>query len=399
MGNLIDRISRFRFLVLLVVLSALCCLLPSYAQGQSENFRGLGQQIGELVRENFYDSKRASAWASTYTNYADETDSLIAFAGLTKRALAELKTSHTDFYTPSDVEYYGLLSIFSEALGAEAVEFESIGADFTRDHFVRVVFAGGPAAQAGLRRGDKVLRVDGKDFDPVASFHGKGGQHVILTVERAPGQGAIELVATGRKANPKNEWLEAQKLGSKIIERAGKSIAYVPMFSCTGEEYASALQETIFQKFRDAVALILDFRDGWGGCSPNFVNLFSILPAVQIYTDRNGRQRSGDAQWRKPLYVLINSGTRSGKEVVAFTLKKHKLGMLIGERTAGAVMGGRCFLLPGNFLLYLATLDVLNDGQRLEGQGVAPDVEVPAALPFADGIDPQLEKALEIAAR
>lgn len=395
---MVDRKSRFTFVLLLVLLSAPYCLLPNRAQGQSEDFRGLAQEIVQLVRDHFYDSKRANAWASKHANYANQADNIVAFSGLTRRVLSELNTSHTDFYTPSNPEYYGLLSIYSQALGVEAVEFESVGADFTTDHFVRVVFAGGSAAQAGLHRGDKILRVDGKDFDAVASFRGKTGQPVTLTVERAPGKPAIEVAATVRKLNPKQEWLEAQRLGSRIIERRGRSIAYVPIFSCAGEEYVSALRESILQKFQNADALILDFRDGWGGCSPDFVNLFSPLPAVQIYTDRNGKQRNGDGQWRKSLYVLINNGTRSGKEVVAFTVKKHNLGTLIGERTAGAVMGGRCFLLRGNSLLYLASLDVLNDGQRLEGHGVLPDVVVPAVLPFTDGFDPQLEKALDIAA-
>ncbi len=393
------RVASSRILLrsVLVLLAASCCLLPARVRGQSESFPDLGRRIVELVHDNFYDSKRAEAWAAAHADYANQSASLLDFTQLTRRALAELKTSHTDFYTPLEPEYYGLLSIFGDALGVDSVEFEGIGADFTRDHFVRIVLAGGPAAQAGLRRGDKVLSADGKDFDPVASFRGKAGQHVTLSVERTAGLPAIEVLVTARKTHPKDEWLEAQQLGSRVIEHAGKMIAYVPMFSCAGDEYVYALQEAISERFQDAAALILDFRDGWGGCSPEFVNVLNPIPAVQSYIDRNGKQRSADAQWRKPLYILVNSGTRSGKEAVAFTVKKHKLGTLIGEKTAGAVMGGRCFLLPGNYLLYLATLDVLIDGERLEGRGVTPDIEVPAALPFADGSDPQLEKALETA--
>jgi carboxyl-terminal processing protease len=114
---------------------------------------------------------------------------------------------------------------------------------------------------------------------------------------------------------------------------------------------------------------------------------------------RNGKIRRLDTQWRKPLYILINGGTRSGKEMIAFAIKKHHLGTLIGQRTAGEVLGGSCYLLPDESLLYLAVADVRIDDQRLEGQGVSPDIEVPDDLPFAAGTDPQLEKALEIAAK
>src|SRR5207247_1320715 len=255
--------------------------------------------------------------------------------------------------------------------------------------------AGGPAEAAGLHRGDKVVLANDTEFDPVASFRGKDGRRVILTVERKPGERTINVPVIPRKVDPKQEWLEAQGTGSKIIERAGKKIAYVPMFSCTGDEYVEALRQAISQRFQEASALILDFRDGWGGCPPQFVNVFSPLPPIPVYTDRNSKQRNADAQWRKPLYILINGGTRSGKEEVAFAVKKHQLGILIGERAAGAVMGGRCFLLPDKSLLYIAELDVTVDGQRLEGRGVSPDVEVSDTLPFTGGFDPKFEKARE----
>jgi carboxyl-terminal processing protease len=112
-------------------------------------------------------------WASNHADYAAHADSLVAFAALTKRALSELKTSHTDFYTPLEPEYYALLSIFHEALGVDRVEWESIGADFTSDHFVRVVFAGGPADKAGLHRGDRIVMADDKEFDPWLHFEGR----------------------------------------------------------------------------------------------------------------------------------------------------------------------------------------------------------------------------------
>jgi carboxyl-terminal processing protease len=47
-------------------------------------------------------------------------------------------------------------------------------------------------------------------------------------------------------------------------------------------------------------------------------------------------------------------------------------------------------------LLYLAVVDVLVDGERLEGKGVIPDIEVPSPLEYAQGKDPQLEKAVEV---
>jgi carboxyl-terminal processing protease len=175
-------------------------------------------------------------------------------------------------------------------------------------------------------------------------------------------------------------------------------VGYAPLFSCAGDEYREALQDAIGRKLREARALVLDFRNGWGGCNPDFVNLFNASVPSLTSIGRDGKRRLFDPQWRGPLFVLINEGTRSGKEVVSYALKKHHLGTLVGQRTAGAVVGGSCFLLSDRSLLYLAVADSLVDGVRLEGVGVAPDVEVEDALPYAAGADPQLDRALELAA-
>jgi C-terminal processing protease CtpA/Prc len=51
-------------------------------------------------------------------------------------------------------------------------------------------------------------------------------------------------------------------------------------------------------------------------------------------------------------------------------------------------------------LLYVATQNlIMDDGTRLEGRGVEPDVEVPFDIPFAQGRDPQKERAVKEAAR
>jgi carboxyl-terminal processing protease len=110
--------------------------------------------------------------------------------------------------------------------------------------------------------------------------------------------------------------------------------------------------------------------------------------------DRDGTRTTFASSWRKPLAVLVDGGTRSGKEVVSRALQKNRRAVLVGERTAGAVVAGRILPLSDGSLLFLAVDDILVDGERLEGVGVVPDVQVPAALPFAEGKDPQLEAAL-----
>jgi carboxyl-terminal processing protease len=358
-----------------------------------------GDEIVRLVREHFFDRKVAEDWATRFAGYSRAADSDEKFVDVTRWVLGELKASHTGFFTTRDAKYYGLRAIFASALKVTTVEWDSPGADFTAEHFVRVVFAGGPAAKAGLRRGDKILQADGKVFHPVDSFRGRSGKPVILTVQRKADGLPIAIQITPRRIDPKREWLVAEENGAKLIARRGKRAAYVPLFSCAGDEYERALRELLSTRLRDADALILDVRDGFGGCNPQMVNVFNRAPAVLTYIDRKGQRRPFDPQWRKPLVVLINGGSSSGKEVFAHSIKVHGLGTLVGQRTAGAVLAGRCFLLCDGSVLYLAVSDLEVDGQRLEGRGIDPDIEVADALEFADGVDPQLDAAIDVATR
>jgi carboxyl-terminal processing protease len=356
-------------------------------------------QIVEWVGEQFFDAKVAKAWAGKHRHFAKEARGDAEFKVLANRALVELATSHTGYFDKHDPEYYGLLAIFASALKLPRVKWDSPGADITSDNVVRSVFAGGPADRAGLRRGDRLLAADGKPFHRIDSFQGRAGQTITLRVQRQAEGEPLAVRLTPRRTEPKKEWLAAQIAGTRLIAVGAKKIGYVPMFSCAGEEFQTALHKALGKELRHADALVIDFRDGWGGCNPSFVKTFTRQPPALTFIDRGGQERLMDEQWRKPVVLLINRGTRSGKEAVAAAMKKHKLATLVGSRTAGAVVGGRCFKLVDASLLYLAVSDVRVDGERLEGVGIAPDITVADALPFNDGRDPQREKALGVAAR
>jgi carboxyl-terminal processing protease len=97
--------------------------------------------------------------------------------------------------------------------------------------------------------------------------------------------------------------------------------------------------------------------------------------------------------------MLINGGTRSGKEVLAYGFREYRLGELVGARTEGAVLASTAFLIGDDGLLLLAVEDVLVDGKRLEGVGVEPTIEVPFDQRYAAGADPQLDRAVQVLAR
>lgn len=169
------------------------------------------------------------------------------------------------------------------------------------------------------------------------------------------------------------------------------------MWSYAGERYHQELETQLFQgPLKDCSALVLDLRDGWGGAQPKYLNLFnSKVPLLQIQV-RGAPWFEGETQWRKPVALLVNGASRSGKEILAHGFIQYNLGPVVGEKTAGAVLAGRAYPMDNGGLLYLAVADVKVDNLRLEGVGVAPTVPVARPIPYCQGADPQLEKALEV---
>ena len=133
------------------------------------------------------------------------------------------------------------------------------------------------------------------------------------------------------------------------------------------------LEEVLSEgKLKDADALIWDLRDGWGGAHPRYLSVFNTYGPTLALTGRNGTTNFVGYRWGKPVAMLVNGGTRSGKEVLAYGFKKNGFGQVIGERTAGALLAGTAFLLSDGSLLIMAVEDAAVDGERVEGDGRCP---------------------------
>lgn len=327
------------------------------------------------------------------------------FAAVVNAMLAELGSSHTRYYTPEDAAYYQLISIFREHpairdafAGAPPLAYPSLGLETeTRagKTFAAAVFAGGPAATAGVLRGDELLAIDGEPFTPVASLRGRVDQTVRLAIRRRADTPPLELDVVPRRVDPKEEALAAERASEQVLGAGDLQIGYVHVLSYAGEEFQEELQRALFDgPLAKTDALILDVRDGWGGACPDYLNLFNRQVPVLSLLDRSGKTIVCDSQWRKPVVLLVNGRVRSGKEILAYGFKKHGLGAVIGERTAGAVRAGAPFVFSDGSLLYLAVNDVRVDGETLEGKGVEPDVAVPMPLEYSEGRDPHLDAAL-----
>lgn len=369
------------------------------------------EEVWRTVRDRFYDPHLDGLdWSAVRERYlpdATRASSEEALAGVINSMLSELHASHTRYYTPYEPEYYQLSDIFAGALRRRGLErvfpngrisYPGIGIlsrlDTQGRNMITGVIEGTPAQQAGLLAGDAIVFADDAPFEPVQSFRGKVGKEVVLGLRRA---GAfMQISVTPVEIEPNKMFLDGLKASARIIPANGRSIGYVHVWCYAGSVYQRTLEHLLSQSpLNGADALIWDLRDGWGGAIPGYLDLFNTrAPTIQV-TDRNGASELENVKWRKPVAMLVNGGTRSGKEILAYGFKKYRLGEVIGSRTEGAVLAATAFLIDGGLLL-LAVGDVEVDGERLEGVGVAPTIEVQAE-PGSMGLDdPQLNRAIAV---
>ncbi|PLZ92577.1 S41 family peptidase [Fischerella thermalis] len=375
------------------------------------------EQVWQTVNDNFYDPKFNGvdwkAMREKYKSQAAQAKSSQEFAATINQMLGELRTSHTRYYTKEEPAYYQILGIFVPRSGElqkqlpkflpqGKIEYTEIGV-FTKDIngkiFVSNILEKSPAATAGLKIGDQILSVDGRPYQPIKSFAGKAGEEVKLLIQRsATPSSQIEIAIAPKNFDAKTMFIDAQKASIQTIQQEGKKVGYIHIWSHAANEDQQQLQsEIIYGRLKDADGLVLDFRDGWGGGDVNSLNLFTAEAGPTVTSiSRNGKKYTYISQWKKPVAMVINEGSRSSKEIYAYGFQQHKIGPVIGTKTAGAVVAGRPFFMEDGSLLYIAVADVLiNGNQRLEGKGVAPDINVPLPLEYAQGADPQKERAIE----
>jgi C-terminal processing protease CtpA/Prc len=367
----------------------------------------------DIVKERFYAPANIGAFDAAVTATIARLPQL-ATAGpglpVTREAvdavLASLNASHTGRYVQDQLDYYELADVFRFALRRDMrrlfppdgeVTYDGIGIatrDIDGKVFITDVYDGGPAARAAIKPGDEILSVDGAPFAEIGSFRGKAGRLAELNLLRTADGEPITVAVRVEKLQPGDAFLRAISDSVQVIQRGNRKIGVVKLWSYTRSEVTDILYHELGGgRLKDVDGLIVDLRSRWGGAPADAAETFVGGTADMRLVDRDGKESMENVRWHKPVVAIIDAGTRSGMEILAYSLKKNGI-PLIGTETAGDVLAATGFLLPDDSLLVLAVDDVFVDGERLEGHPIKPDIAVPFDVRYADGRDPQLDAAL-----
>jgi carboxyl-terminal processing protease len=248
----------------------------------------------------------------------------------------------------------------------QASSFYGIGVQIIRRDdgvYIQSVVEGTPASRAGLRYGDRIVEVDGKDArdwssDEVSkNVRGVRGEAVKLKVERAGEEAAVNIKIV-RDSVPLPSIRNAFMLNS--------STGYVGLVGGFQHTTDDELREKIASLKQDGMRqMVLDLRNNSGGLLDQAIDVSSeFLPRDRVIVSVKGRSEYHDPAIYKsngsdpeelPLVVLINRNTASASEIVAGAIQDHGRGLVVGETSFGKGLVQHVFQLPFNTGLTLTT--------------------------------------------
>lgn len=358
--------------------------------------RDLFERVVEALEKNYYDKdfreNKLPEIVERYRARAEAAETVREQREVAHALLSNLPATHMGLLSKAAYRH-----IFQELQNRKTPTFGFELIEYDGKHYAHNVLEGGPAENAGLRRGDRIVTVDGvlaedaKRLDwrtddayhpdpPVRGLLGEEGDSIELEIERRPG----EFLELEIEAEPYSAF-EAAKASARIIEHDGKRIGHIHFWFIHIFGTDELLKSKLEGEFADCDALIIDLR-GRGGSGGMCERVVRIL---------EGRTSS----WDKPVVALINQHSRSAKEVIAYELRRRDIALLVGETTAGAVIPASFRDVGDDTILMFPTFVLPKYTQILEGVGVKPHVVVQDAGPYSAGRDPLLETGLREAAR
>jgi carboxyl-terminal processing protease len=347
------------------------------------------------IQNNYYAIKTKSSFIDEllrkYSPLARQAASREQFKEAVNEMIVKTGDSHFALLTKEDQTYYLMDSVLR---GGRPSKMPFIGAffiDSSQGWKVETVLAGSSAAKAGLRKGDLAVEVNGKPFTPIHSLKKLSGK-AQFGIVRNNSKVRLEMEVTDTDFS--QAALDATRESIRIIERNGKKVGYIKLWSMLDQRILQLMIESATKTFIDTDAAIVDLRDGFGGSAEGYPDVF-FRPAITMERNSSSSQDRKVYGYAKPLVLLTGEGTVSAKEVFAYIMKASRRAKLVGNRTAGKLLTGNAVRINSWAIMLIPQRDVILDGSRIEGAGIEPDIAVDAEY-GPDGKDMVLEEAMRI---
>jgi carboxyl-terminal processing protease len=321
------------------------------------------RQVLQLVKENYVGDAPAS--------YDDLTRA--ALDGMLGQLDPHSQFLRADAYQETEEE-------MSNAFGGVGIQVE------TRDNQIVVIapIAGTPAERAGLRPGDRLMKIDGKTVEnptvekTVRLVRGEPDTMVTVTIYRPSTKQTMDFVL-------KRARIRLDSVRNVTMHPGGLGYLQITQFSeRTGKEFHAALASLEKQGLR---GLVIDLRNNPGGlldAAIDVCNEFFNDGELIVYTQgrtpesrENYLAENGHPPRNYPIAILVNGGTASAAEIVSGAMKDTKRAVIVGEKTFGKGSVQSIIELQNGEGVKLTTARYYTpSGITIHEKGIQPQVEI-----------------------
>ncbi|MDO5388416.1 MAG: S41 family peptidase [Clostridia bacterium] len=326
-----------------------------------------------IKKEINYETKEKTIYNLMKDNYVDDIDENEIYEGLYTGMVALATDKYSRYISAEDFESYKISTSGNYAgIGAKT----SIDPD---DYSIYIVstYENSPAAKAGLKAGDKILKVDGTVVnydnysDAIDKIRGEEGTEITLTIKR--GTETFDAKVT-------RGHVDVPTVGGTVLDNNIGYIKIEGFESVTYDQY-----KEVYEDLRDQgiTSLIIDLRNNPGGLLDIVSEIADdIIPeGIITYTeDKNGKKeyiRSSQGELDIPLAVLVNENSASASELLTAAIKDTGKGIIIGKNTYGkGVVQTTLPLNDGSAVKLTTSKYYTPNGVCIDGKGIAPDIEV-----------------------
>lgn len=340
-----------------------------------------------------------SAWNVIREKYAspDGLNDQKMVYGAIQGLVKSLGDPYSTFFPPSESKQ------FKEEMSGG---FEGVGMEIgVRNNVVTVIapLKGTPAFRAGIKTGDKILKIDDKETTDMTSeeaaslIRGKGGTSVKLTILSKDAQKTKEVVIVREK-------IEIPTLDT---EKRPDGIFIIKLYNFS--ENSTNLFRNAMGEFKNSgdKKLILDLRSNPGGYLESAVDIASWFlesgKTVAIERFSNGeenifRSRGYSDFSGVSFVILVNEGSASASEILAGALQEYGTAKLVGVKTFGKGSVQELIPITSDTSLKLTIARWLTpQGKSISEHGLDPDVKVEITdKDIEANKDPQMDKAVQL---